>query len=524
MNYFMVKNILTVFSKPITCNLGFFFLLYILLMGPNFWEYSILNHVLITWTLCYLLVLPNLFLPRIPRRIYSAVLLGLASVDFIINMFCSIVLGKVFNDEIVVIIGATNMNEIREFLMFYISSQLMLLFVACFCGLLLLYYLLKKISFKSNIYASIVYFVLFGVGAVLGLVREDIRTRIFFGKLEYLEAYEETPNLGEYVSDPEITFDEKNLPENIVVIIGESLAKSHSSLYGYEKNTNPRLAGISDSLLHVYSEVKSPACNTIACFKSLMSTYRQEDGERVKWYECPTLIEVMKRSGYRTHWLSNQSKFGLWDNIVGRYSDLCDTQYFVGNKFRGLERTDYDEELIGPLMKLVDGEDTKRNFYVCHLMGSHSQFDSRYPSRFSHFRKEEYEHLSSLSLQNREIVSCYDNSVLYNDSVVFELINVFKDKETLLLYFSDHGLDVFKSSNDYCGHGTGNQNSWEIARQIPFIVYTSQMYRERFPVQTKKIKDSRNIECNSGDLIFSLMNLCGIQSQRVEFVGNSFWK
>jgi heptose-I-phosphate ethanolaminephosphotransferase len=55
----------------------------------------------------------------------------------------------------------------------------------------------------------------------------------------------------------------------------------------------------------------------------------------------------------------------------------------------------------------------------------------------------------------------YDNSVLYNDYVVSEIIKCFADKDAVVLYFSDHAIDLFETDEKYCGHALSNNASSE---------------------------------------------------------------
>ena len=66
-----------------------------------------------------------------------------------------------------------------------------------------------------------------------------------------------------------------------------------------------------------------------------------------EWYECTTLIEALQALGYQVNWISNQSKVGMHENIVGRFADLCDYQAFCGDKYSGsLRGKVLDEELL----------------------------------------------------------------------------------------------------------------------------------------------------------------------------------
>lgn len=328
----------------------------------------------------------------------------------------------------------------------------------------------------------------------------------FYNKIVSFVLFDAPPDLRPHQHNLDIYHSKSDLPDNVVLILGESFSKSHSQIYGYEKNTNPRLIEmVNDSLLIAYNDVVAPGLHTIDCVKSIMSTYKMDYKDSVNWYECITLPNIMKHCGYSTAWISNQSPSGTFDNIATRYSELCDTLIFVGNTMRGLAKTDFDEEIIPQLHRLV-GYD--KNFIVVHLMGSHVDYKKRYPEKWNKFQVNDYPELKE---SQKGVVAAYDNSILYNDYVVSEILKCFDLTETLALYFSDHGQDMFDSSEDYFGHAiTGNPLSIAAATQIPFFVYMSRRYQDNFPKESELLKAMSQVPFNTESTIGFLCSVLGV--------------
>lgn len=517
-----IANIFTTLSKPINRDIVFFLLIWLLFTGVNFFMHSIPNHMLVAWVVSYILVIPNLFFNKALCRVWSFFVFVAAFLDFCISTFCYATYNKVLDKDIAAIIRGTNLNEAVEFLSTYVTMPSIVFFVVSLSVAILFYRVLGKfVNGRGSISLSVFFGLITISGCVILFSRDDIRIRVFPEKYVHFFYFEEVPDLSVYVKNPEITYQEVDLVDNVVLIVGESFSKYHSSIYGYGKNTNPYLTSLPDSLLHLFHEVYSSECSTIKCFKNLMSSYKTSYSDSVKWYECCTLIEVMRRAGYKTHWLSNQSKFGLWDNVVGKYAALCDTEYFAGSKFEGVDRTTFDEELIYPVKCLSDTSEG-RNFFVINLIGSHADFSKRYPDDFLRFTPDEYKDYN-LTERNRRVVSYYDNSIAYNDSVVFELINLFKEKEALVIYLSDHGLDVFNTDDDYIGHATEDATSRWFGCQIPFIVYTSPLFVENHSDKILRISKNRKRVFCTDNLIYSIMDILGISSVLSELNGESLF-
>ena len=152
-------------------------------------------------------------------------------------------------------------------------------------------------------------------------------------------------------------------------------------------------------------------------------------------------------------------------------------------------------------------------------MGSHSSFKSRYPQSFSKFTENDYMHYKE---HQREKLAAYDNSILYNDSVVYEIMSLFKDKEAVVLYFSDHAIDVYESSDDYISHAKiDNPVSVEAGKRIPFMIYTSSLYRQNFDGMIERIESAVDKPYCTEDLIYTIMDIIAIELENVKMQGNS---
>lgn len=530
-----MKKVLSLLSKPILDKPTYFIFFFILIGIPEIcmgiyqeyltvdrFNWAIINVTATIFLISYIFSLLLLLLPSKIKSIYIYTTLILAIVHFIGSIFLIQMHGDVLNADIMSIILNSNKVEMMEYISMYVSVTYFLLLIVIFICILASYYLINKYvcSAKFNyILIGLILIVSFGL---------TIRRPIYWGDLfpyKYIKGFNSQnaiPDLSEYVKDLDL-FSFKNIrPKNFVLIIGESFSKYHSSLYGYNKNTNPLLSKyISDSLLYVYSDVISPATHTIECFQNIMSTYRSEFEDSIAWYECVTLIDILKKAEYETCWISNQSKRGINDNVPSRYAELCDTALFAGNKFAGAHRNTYDEEII-PLLKSLFINKDKNRFYICHLMGSHFQFNKRYPRQFERFRTQDYEDYPESQRKHR---ASYDNSILYNDSVVYELMNLFMDKEAIVFYFPDHALDVFQSSDEYIGHGKYlDLKSVKAGSSIPFMIFTSPLYQKRFPNEMKMIKDCINRPFRTDDMIFTLMDLIGVSFEDESLDGKSLFR
>lgn len=512
-------NALCFVVKPITCQPFFFVLLFILLGIPDIYSIFVCHSFIpffkasLYFFLSYILSFPIVFLPVSCRRFYKAIVLLFALFFFIVDIYLLLLyndtLGTISKDYIAAVF-ATNPEESFEYISVYFTIDRLLLLATFTFAPLALFFYLRKFYFKWNNIGKGILLALLFCSAIMTLKNFN---RVADGNFYYLLSAEECPDLRAYRQNPIVICNGEAI-DNVVLIIGESFSKHNSSLYDYEKETNPLLGKlVSDSMLFIYDNVTSACINTIPAIKSIMMSYTNSVEDSIEWYRCLTLIEIMQNAGYKTYWLSNQSKTGIYDNEVGRFADLCDEQFFVGDKHSGLMRDNKDEELC-PLVNDCLSDSVSSKFIIIQMMGSHSEFNKRYPASFEVFRGNEYDTINPhLSAKYKQVLAEYDNSILYNDYVVYEILQRFADKEAFVLYLSDHGIDVFQSSNDYIGHAkASNAVSVKSAMQIPFMVYMSSACKEKFPQLEERIRESLNAKYSTDSVMYTIMDVAGVET------------
>lgn len=522
--------------SPFKTNLHFFFIILVLISSVDIYDFASRGFLPYSiylffhgYLIAYIAALIAYILPRYISTIYKVLLTLICFALFAADIISYCIYQEKFTADFLCIFAQTNTQEIIEFLEVYFSPTYILIILCTVLFITASYYILKRklTELKKRAFYSTIAGIIIILSLIMGLRNPYMYNDAFSGRFIHLCKYisklsQNIYDLEKYIIIPEITTTKERQPKNVVMIIGESFSKSHSSLYGYKRTTNPRLSSIADSLLYVYTEVKSADLGTIASFKCIMSTYKPEYSDSVEWYKCITMPTTMRAAGYSTHWVSNQSKIGIFDTAVGRYADLCDTQHFVGDKFAGMNRINYKDEKIIDLLQPLLKDTTENNFYIIQLMGSHMNFKHRYPENFNIFKPENYDEHPE---HQRDNLAAYDNSILYNDSVVYEIMHLFENKEAVIFYFSDHAIDVYESSDDYIGHAKANNPaSVDAGHKIPFMIYTSPLYKEKFPLETEQIKQCVKQPFRTDDIIYTIMDLVGIEFQDNDLEGKSLFR
>ncbi|WP_299433168.1 sulfatase-like hydrolase/transferase [uncultured Aquimarina sp.] len=282
--------------------------------------------------------------------------------------------------------------------------------------------------------------------------------------------------------------------ETYVFIIGESTTKNKMNLYGYQKETNPKLNNIKNELF-IFDQVISPHTHTITSLsKSLTLNNYQNPSKQ----DNGSIIQLMNAAGFKTYWLSNQKPIGAFENLTTKISKGASVRNFI-NIANHNKKTPYDHKLIKPLKIALNDTANKKAIFI-HLLGTHLQYNKRYPKEFEYFTT------SDIKDKKEVLINEYDNAVRYNDFVVREIIKEVKAKNIMsyVLYFSDHGEEVYFDRKDFYGHY--EEDPTRSMYEIPFILWTSVKYK-------KLRKSSFNVHNRfmTDELIHAVSDISGIR-------------
>ena len=312
---------------------------------------------------------------------------------------------------------------------------------------------------------------------------------------------------------------------HIVLIIGESYNRHHAQLYGYDKATTPRqVARAKRGELVAYQDVVAPWNLTSFVFKLLFSLYTV--GDQGEWCDYPLFPEVFRQAGYHVTFLTNQflpqAKEAVYDFSGG---------FFLNNPTLSKAMFDtrndklwyYDEGMLkewddirgrtkeeGGKMSSKQGELT-----IVHLKGQHLDYRTRSPKDRWHFKRDDYDRpdLRSGEIQR---VAYYDNAILYNDSIVDQLIQRVEKEKAVVIYVPDHGEECYGPSVHFCGRMHSTEITYRLAHEefdIPFWIWCSRSFRTDHPELYETIVKAKNRRYMTDALPFLLMHLAGISSK-----------
>lgn len=291
------------------------------------------------------------------------------------------------------------------------------------------------------------------------------------------------------------TFDDK---PNVIVLIGESSSVYHSELFGYNHHTTPKLKQLENQgSLIAFDDVVSAEDHTHGAMQSIFSL----DSMGTAFCSTPLFPAVYKNSMYKVHCYDNQYFVG-GNNFLSS-PELSKIMFTDRNEtnFR------YDEELIKSI-KIVDNA----SLYVVHLLGQHYTYSMKYPNSWDKFKAKDYD-ANRWNEHQRELIAQYDNATLYNDFVISSLIQKFKDTNTILIHFSDHGEEVFEP-RDFNGHGNAPLSpNIKYQMRVPLFIWMSDRYKKLHKDIYEKALASKHVPIITDDISHTILGIGGISTK-----------
>jgi len=421
------------------------------------------------------------------HTILQKILLGvifLFAISGSMDIVYAVTFGGVFVSATFEAIALTDTHEALEFFQAYISFEnvfiLLLYWIVAF-------YSLKKILFKEAELTREKVFAGLGVLMMLVAIQQihdrgrtfDVIPGFTGVAIDYVKNEEaidiEIERRKQLYRHRKFTATAKsNKPQTYVVVIGESLNRNHMSGFGYERKTTPYLNSVSDELL-VFKNVISNFAQTAQSLNVTLTESDTQNGVAIS--EALSILEVFKKAGFKTWWISNQQPLRRPTSAI---ASLADVEKFISHDFHGVEVNRYDGYLLPEINKAVSDEGNHKVIFV-HLMGSHLQYKNRYPPEKTIFKGKDgiKPYTADISNSQLDFINAYDNSVHYTDYVLGEIINQLKGLEDIagLTFWADHGEEVF-DVKDFKGHGPDGVTKSMF--EIPFIFWRNQAYKDAF--------------------------------------------
>lgn len=303
---------------------------------------------------------------------------------------------------------------------------------------------------------------------------------------------------------------------HIVLVIGESYNKHHSHLYGYHINTTPnQMRYYQNGNLVRFDDVVTPWDITSYAFKCFMTTWGV--GDKDEWCDYPLITAIMKKVGYKVSFITNQ--FASTSN----QGTICDLSggFFLNDKrlarlqydHRNERMYKYDGDLVDKSISMIKWGG-KSDFTIFHLIGQHFDYSQRCPQNQKHITVNMLNR-KDLSKESQKIMCDYDNSILYNDSVLSKIVDYYKNEDAVIVYMPDHSEGMFAPgiSSKWGRSSFANidyANAYENF-QIPLWIYCTDSYIQKHRNTFDAIRKASRLPYMTDLMPYLVMHLAGVR-------------
>lgn len=401
--------------------------------------------------------------------------------------FYFMIYGQEFDEYALLSVIATNPDEIVNYLTATFSNiQLILISVSLLLLFIVIYIITLKatarrysLDFKNRttiIFTILSFFFFCNYIITVFPIDQALHLRRLNGPMNafiQLQNNIEQNNNNLMIETPN-TLASKKVPGSIIIVIGESANRDMMSAFtpSYSKNTTPWEKSVRDDKDFIFfnnSFANFP--NTVMAVTQALTSSNQYNNIPLK--DSIDLLDVARKAGYHTYWLSLQNKSTVSDAGITVIANRADTIKWLHG---------HDETILDELKSIPSSDN---NFIIIHLNGSHFRYDRRVPQEF----------IEKNDLPTESKTDWYNASLQYTDYVLKEIYQYGKGNLHMqaMVYFSDHGENM-----EYTH--TSSPFYFDMVH-IPFWIYFSPEYQAAYPNTYQSTRNNEK-EIFTNDLMF----------------------
>ena len=465
----------------------------------------------------------------------------------LIDCYCQMVFDSPVNPQIISNIFLSDLREIKEFLSVYVGGNVLrqwrlLVLVIMFLTFPFALFVKWKLSTKPINKLKYVWFPLLVICAIVETPSTYRYSKLYFNKhrtdniegliFRHYDEEVQTP-LHRFViscytfsrsADELAGIKHSTLTADIdgclfrsphiVLVIGESYNKHHSSLYGYRLPTADLQQKRKDNgELFLFTDVVTPWNITSSVFLNMFSLWECNSDNPISDY--PLFPFLFRKSGYEVPFFTNQYIVkGLRKGSTSQTG-----HFFLSDRelskslftYRNDKPANYDIGLIDQVVSYNNKNTLDYSLDIIHLLGQHFDYSLRYPQGQSFFTVDDYSE-RPIDDDAKQTVMHYDNATKYNDIVLDRLLSLYEDEDAVIIYVSDHGEEVY---DDLPVQGRLFQDPTALQAkneyEVPMWIWCSDSYRNNHPDIVGAIRESTDKPFLTDGIPQILLYLAGIE-------------
>lgn len=295
-----------------------------------------------------------------------------------------------------------------------------------------------------------------------------------------------------------------------ILVIGESARFDHFGINGYNRDTTPYLT----KLENIFSfKAQSASNHTYISVPSLLSRHNADNLDSSN--QETSFLSILTKIGFNTDWVGTQSLIKYLKNVNLRtiYDEVLFSIIPGGSAL--FKMNDHDGIMLPYIESILNSINIKsaKKFLVIHTSGSHWNYAARYPNEFEQFKPSCKLIIKSdpSSCDLPSLINNYDNTILYTDFFLYNVISLLKNRNAFLIYVSDHGESLGENGN--YGHGGALVKE---QTTVPFIVWVSDQFKAKHLDFIASIKSHLKKEISHDYVFHSILDCLNIESEIID--------
>ena len=159
---------------------------------------------------------------------------------------------------------------------------------------------------------------------------------------------------------------------------------------------------------------------------------------------------------------------------------------------------------------------SQKILFVLHTYGSHYSYRQRYPREFAAFLPDDDVAIEKANVDR--IRNAYDNSILYTDYVLNEIIatlDSYPEICSAMLYCADHGEDLFDTDEERFLHATPTATYYQL--HVASFAWFSDKYKLLFKEKAEAALYNKNVPATTYSVFHTVANMASIASPYIDF-------
>lgn len=294
----------------------------------------------------------------------------------------------------------------------------------------------------------------------------------------------------------------------VVLVIGESARGGNFQLNGYHKETNPYTSSM-ENLIN-FGIATSCSTLTVVSIPCMISPLTRDEFSFSK-HNHSSIVSIFKDNGFDTGWYSMQSYTNKPSECLE--SDVCKQLYEVSSDYHmPTKEKKLDDNMLVHYLNDQLNSNSKSKFIALQLVGSHFDYDKRYPDEFREFQP--VCKLRPNLCEKEALLNGYDNSIRYIDYVISNMIKELENHNAILIYTSDHGESL--GENEVYFHGLPLNKAPKEQTEVPFMLWASQKYVKNNSDKYHALKANSKQNVSHDNLFHTILGCIGVQSKVID--------